>query len=114
LNVEGKEVAAEFLKETFGSNVEFYQELVTDIGAIGTLKAAANGDAYTKADEFFGGQTTISDLAAWTEQIPRVNYGIHTYAIDDILVVEMQNYLNGTELNKALSNAQSQAESQIR
>lgn len=114
LNVEGKEVAADFLKETFGSNVDFYQELVTDIGAIGTLKAAANGDAYTKADDFFGGQTTISDLAAWTEQIPRVNYGIHTYAIDDILIVEMQNYLNGADLNKALSNAQSQAESQIR
>ncbi|HIW34933.1 MAG TPA: extracellular solute-binding protein [Candidatus Paenibacillus intestinavium] len=114
LNVDGKEAAAEFLKATFGSSVELYQTLVTDIGAIGTLKAAATGEAYTTADEFFGGQKAISDLAAWTEQIPNVNYGMHTYAIEDILVVEMQNYMNGTELSKALSNAQTQADSQIR
>lgn len=38
---------------------------------------------------------------------------MHTYAIEDILKVEMQNYLNGTDINKALGDAQSQAESQI-
>src|SRR5690606_27836185 len=37
MNVDGKEAAADFLKETFGSNVDFYQTLVTEIGAIGTL-----------------------------------------------------------------------------
>lgn len=114
LNVDGKEAGAEFLKETFGSNVDLYQSLVTDIGAVGTLKAAASGDAYKQDDEFFGGQKTIEDFSTWTEQIPNVNYGMHTYAIEDILVVEMQNFMNGTELSKALSNAQSQAESQIR
>ncbi|MCR8660244.1 ABC transporter substrate-binding protein [Paenibacillus endoradicis] len=114
LNVDGKEAAAEFLKATFASNVDLYQSLVTDIGVIGTFKAAATGDAYTKEDEFFGGQKAISDLAAWTEKIPNVNYGMHTYAIEDLLVVEMQNYLNGTDLKKALGNAQTQAESQIK
>ena len=114
LNVDGKEAAGEFLKETFGSNADFYQTLVTDIGAIGTLKAAASGEAYSAADEFFGGQKTISDFAAWTEQIPNVNYGMHTYAIEDILVVEVQNYMNGTDLQTVLSNAQTQAETQIR
>lgn len=114
LNVDGKEAAADFLKETFGSNADFYQTLVQEIGAIGTLKAAAEGEAYTAADEFFGGQKAIADLASWTEQIPNVNYGMHTYAIEDILVVEMQNFMNGTELQTALSNAQKQAETQIR
>ncbi|URN94076.1 MAG: extracellular solute-binding protein [Candidatus Pristimantibacillus lignocellulolyticus] len=114
LNVDGKEAAAEFLKSTFASNVDLYQTLVTDIGVIGTFKAAATGEAYTKADDFFSGQKTIADLAAWTEQIPNVNYGMHTYAIEDLLVVEMQNYLNGTDLAKALGNAQTQAESQIK
>lgn len=114
LNVDGKEAAAEFLKETFGSSVDLYQTLVKDIGAIGTLKAAATGEAYKAADEFFGGQKTIADFAGWTEEIPNVNYGMHTYAIEDILVVEMQNYMSGTDLTKVLSNAQSQAETQIR
>lgn len=114
MNVDGKEAAADFLKQTFASDVDFYQTLVKDIGAIGTLKAAAEGDAYAAADEFFGGQTAIADLASWTEQIPNVNYGMHTYAIEDILVVEMQNFMNGAPLQDVLSNAQTQAETQIR
>jgi len=114
MNVDGKEAAAEFLKETFGSDADLYQTLVTEIGAIGTLKSAATGEAYAAADDFFGGQKTISDFAAWTEKIPNVNYGMHTYAIEDILVVEMQNYMNGADIGTVLSSAQSQAETQVR
>ena len=43
-----KKLRLNFLKETFGSDVDLYQKLVTEIGAIGTLKAAADGVAYTK------------------------------------------------------------------
>jgi lactose/L-arabinose transport system substrate-binding protein len=114
MNVDGKEAAADFLKQTFGSDVDLYQKLVKEIGAIGTLKAAATGEAYKEADEFFGGQKVVEDFAKWTEQIPRVNYGMHTYAIEDILVVEMQNYLGGKEIDKALSDAQAQAETQVK
>ncbi|UJF34851.1 ABC transporter substrate-binding protein [Paenibacillus hexagrammi] len=114
LNNPGKEAAADFLAKTLGSDVNLYQKLVTDIGVIGTLKAAASGDAYSKADDYFGGQKVISDFANWTTQIPKVNYGMHTYAIEDILKVEMQNYLKGTELDKVLNDAQSQAEAQVK
>ncbi|GGG11203.1 ABC transporter substrate-binding protein [Paenibacillus abyssi] len=114
LNIPGKEQAADFLAKTFGSNVDFYQQLITEVGAIGTYIPAADGEAYKATDEFYGGQSTITDFAAWTEQIPRVNYGMHTYAIEDILVVEMQNFLNGKDLDKVLEDAQNQAVAQIR
>lgn len=114
LNIPGKEAAADFLAKTLGSNVDLYQQLVTQIGVIGTLKAAAAGEAYNKPDDFFGGQKTIADFSAWTEQIPKVNYGMHTYAIEDILAVGMQNYLKGTDIDKVLSDAQAQAESQVK
>lgn len=114
LNSAGKEAATEFLAKTLGSDVNLYQKLLTDVGVIGTYKPAAQGEAYTKADDFFGGQKVISDFATWTNQIPKVNYGMHTYAVEDILKVEMQNYLKGTDINKVLSDAQSQAESQIK
>ncbi|PZD96676.1 ABC transporter substrate-binding protein [Paenibacillus sambharensis] len=114
LNVPGSETAADFLAKTFGSDVEMYQKLLTDIGALGTLKEAAAGTAYEKSDEFFGGQNIVADFAKWTEQIPNVNYGMHTYAIEDILIVEMQNYLNGKDLDKALADAQAQAEAQLK
>jgi lactose/L-arabinose transport system substrate-binding protein len=114
LNVPGKELAVDFLAKTFGSNSDFYQDLVTEIGAIGTYIPATEGEAYKGADEFFGGQKIISDFSQWTEEIPQVNYGLHTYAIEDILVVEMQNYLGGKDIDKVLEDAQQQAEAQIK
>lgn len=114
LNVPGKEAAADFLAKTMGSNVELYQKLVKEIGVIATLKEASSGEAYKQGDDFFGGQKTIEDFAKWTQQIPRVNYGMHTYAVDDILIAEMQNYLSGGDLDKILADAQSQAEAQLK
>ncbi|MDN7242877.1 extracellular solute-binding protein [Planococcus sp. N028] len=114
LNVDGKEEAADFLLNTFGSNPDLYQTLVKDIGAIGTFSAAAEGDAFAVEDEFFGGQQIISDFSQWTDEIPGVNYGLHTYAIEDILVTGMQDYLNGAELSKVLENSQAQAEAQLK
>ncbi|CAM4326629.1 extracellular solute-binding protein [Paenibacillus alkaliterrae] len=114
LNVPGKEKAAEFLGATLGSNVELYQKLVMEIGAIGTYKPAAEGEAYNAANPFFGGQKIVSDFASWTAEIPNVNYGMHTYAVEDILIVEMQNYLNGKSIDQVMTDAQKQADSQIK
>jgi lactose/L-arabinose transport system substrate-binding protein len=113
LNVDGKDEATDFLAKTFGSNVDFYQDLVTEVGAIGTYIPATTGEAYKAKDEFFAGQPIISDFSKWVEEIPQVNYGLHTYAIDDILIVEMQNYLNGKDLDQVLEDAQQQAEAQL-
>ncbi|AIQ57900.1 ABC transporter substrate-binding protein [Paenibacillus borealis] len=114
LNSDGKEAAADFLAQTLGSNVDLYQSLVTDVGVIGTYKPASEGDAYKSEDEFFGGQAVVSDFAKWTTEIPKVNYGMHTYAIEDILKVEMRNFLNGSDIDKVLGDAQSQTEAQIK
>ncbi|MBF6633430.1 MAG: extracellular solute-binding protein, partial [Planococcus sp. (in: Bacteria)] len=43
LNVDGKEQAADFMLNTFGSNADLYQTLVKDIGALGTYSPAAEG-----------------------------------------------------------------------
>ena len=114
LNVPGKEQAADFLGKTFGSDTDLYQTLVEEISAIGTFTPAAEGEAYKAPNEFFGGQNVISDFATWTGQIPNVNYGMNTYAIEDILKVEMQSYLNGKDVDQALTDAQAQADTQIK
>ncbi|MFD2117602.1 ABC transporter substrate-binding protein, partial [Paenibacillus yanchengensis] len=114
LNTDGKEAAAEFLGKTLGSNVELYQELVTKIGAIGTYKPASEGEAYKAPNEFFQGQEIVKDFATWTAEIPKVNYGMHTYAIEDLAAAELQNYLNNKEIDKVLADLQKQADTQIR
>ncbi|MBM7539871.1 ABC transporter substrate-binding protein [Amphibacillus cookii] len=114
LNSDGKEAAATFLANTFGSNEMFYQDLIDEIGAIGTYLPGMQGEAFEEGHEFFDGQSIVADFSEWTEAIPAVNYGMHTYAIDDILAVELQNYLNDKELTDVLEDAQSQAETQLR
>ncbi|WP_347552767.1 extracellular solute-binding protein [Pseudalkalibacillus hwajinpoensis] len=114
LNVPGKEKAAEFLGETFGASKDFYQDLVLEVGALGTYKPASDGEAYQVENDYFGGQSLISDFSTWVEDIPSVNYGVHTYAIEDILAAEMQNYLNGKSLDDVLADAQAQAETQLK
>ncbi|MBU5671358.1 ABC transporter substrate-binding protein [Paenibacillus brevis] len=113
MNMDGQDAAASFLADTFGSDSELYSDLLEQIGAIGSLKAAASGSAYEKGDDYFGGQKIYADFAKWTEEVPKVNYGLHTYAIEDILVIEIQNYLNGKDVDSVMRDAQTQAESQL-
>ena len=94
--------------------LNFIKSSITEIGAIGTYMPATEGEAYKAKDDFFGGQQLLSDFSKWAEEIPQVNYGMHTYAIEDILVVAMQDYLNGQDLDKVLEDAQKQAETQIK
>jgi len=113
MNVDGKEQAAEFLSATFGSDVDFYQDLATEIGAVGAYEPAHDGEGYASEVEYFDGQQINQNFAEWTQQIPEVEFGIHTYAIEDILAVALQDYLGGADLNDVLENAQQQAESSL-
>lgn len=111
--VPGTDAAVDFLAKTFGSNADFYQTLLTNVGAIGTYLPAADGTAYNQGVEYFGGQKIYADISEWTGKVPSVNYGLHTYAFEDIIKAEMQGVLTGTDIPTALENAQKQAESQI-
>lgn len=114
LNVDGKEAAAEFLKETFGSSTELYKTLVENIGAIGSYIPATEAGVYDTEAKFFNGQKIYKDFAEWSTKIPAVNYGENTYAIEDILVKALQNYLKGEDVDKVLDAAQKEAENQLK
>lgn len=113
-DVEGSDLAADFLGTTFAGNTDFYQQILTENGVIATYKPAQTGEAYSQQVEFFDNQAIYSDISKWTENIPPVNYGLHTYAFEDIIKAEVQNMMAGTDIDTCLENAQKQAESQIR
>lgn len=113
LNIDGKEQAAEFLASTFGSNNDFYQDLVTEIGAVCAYEPAITGEGYAIEDEFFAGQTIYQDFAEWTTEIPAVEFGQHTYVIEDLLAIALSDYLSGSDLDTVLDQAQQQAESAL-
>lgn len=114
LNVDGKEAAAEFLNETFGTSTALYQTLVDEIGAIGSYTPATEAGVYGKEVEYFGGQKIYSDFAEWATKVPSINYGENTYVVEDVLIRALQEYLSGKDLDKVLENAQKEAENQLK
>ncbi len=112
--VSGAELAEDFLAKTFATNLNLMNDLAKEISLVSTLKAAAETENYTTPNAFFSGQEIFKEFSLWTTKIPAVNYGFYTYTIEDIMTEAVQSYMQGTDLDKALAAAQSQAESAIR
>ena len=112
-NVGNEDLAKDFLKETFASNVDLMNQLATDINLVSTLKAASSAENYSKGVEFYGGQEIFKDFAAWTNEVPTVNYGENTYEIEDLMTEVVQAILGGTDIDKTLEEYQTQIESVV-
>lgn len=112
-NVGHEDTAKDFLAKTFASNVDLMNQLVEDITLVSTLNAAADAPNYAKGNEYFGGQEIFKDFAKWTQEVPSVNYGMNTYAIEDIMTEAVQAIVNGADMDKTLNDYQAQAEAAV-
>lgn len=113
-NSPNAEVAADFLNETFGSDVDFYQTILKNVGAIGTYLPAASGEEYGKELEFFGGQKVFSDLSEWAAKVPSINLGIYSDEADTCLVSGMNEIINnGADIKTTLQSVEDQLKQQI-
>lgn len=106
--------AANFLNETFGSDVDFYQSILKSVGALGTYLPAASGEEYGKEQEFFGGQKVFSDLSEWAAKVPSINLGIYSDEADTSLVSGMHEIINnGADIKTTLQSVEDQLKQQI-
>lgn len=112
-NVGHEDLAKAFLKETFASNVDLMNQLAVDINLVSTLKAASTAENYSKGVEFYGGQEIFSDFATWTNEVPSVNYGEDTYAIEDMMTEAVQAILGGADMDEVLGDYQTQVEAAV-
>lgn len=112
-NVGNTDMAVDFLGKTFASNVDLMNDLADSITLVSTLNKAAEAPNYSKANDFFGGQEVFADLAKWTSEVPSVNYGLHTYAIEDIMTEAIQTILGGADIDSTLQTFQTQIESAV-
>lgn len=112
-NVGHEELAKDFLSKTFASSVDLMNTLATDINLVSTLKAASTAENYNKGVDFYGGQEIFKDLAEWTNEVPTVNYGENTYAIEDLMTEAMQQILNGADIDETLQTYQTQIEAAV-
>ncbi len=112
---KSKDVAIDFLNKVYGGNVDFYNDILAERGAVGSYIPSQGSPNYAAADAFFGGQAIFSDFSEWMNKIPSANYGENTYEVDNAIFAVMPNILNGsTSVTDALAQAEAQAKSAIR
>ncbi len=105
---KNKAEAIDFLKETFGSNNEFYGKILKERGAVATYLPSFETEAYAYKDKFFSSQAVYKDFSKWIEQVPAVSYGIHTYEIEAAIWAQMPAILDGKSITDALEGIETQ------
>ncbi|MBP1851608.1 ABC transporter substrate-binding protein [Rhizobium halophytocola] len=108
-----KDQAIDFLNEIYAKDMDFYQKILTERGAVGSLLAAREGEAYQKADDFFGGDQVWQSFSDWLGQVPPVNYGIFTNEMDSAVTANLSALAGGAPIDQTLQAINDQAEQQI-
>lgn len=103
----------DFLSKTFASSSELMNSLAKDINLVSTLKAAKETENYRSNNRFFSNQPIFEMMAKWSGEVPAVNYGLHTYEIENVITEAVQAVLSGKSIDEVLEEAQIQAESAI-
>lgn len=108
-----KDTAIDFLSKTFGSDKEFYNEILKKQGAVGSYLPAGNTQAYQYEDSYFNKQKIYSDFNKWAAEIPAVNYGMYTYEVDAAIAAQMPSIMQGAPVDKVLESVEQQLKYQI-
>ncbi|GGL70094.1 ABC transporter substrate-binding protein [Wenxinia marina] len=106
---DDKELVYDFLNTVWGSDVDFYQDILVGQGAVGSLLAAREGDAYQTSDDYFGGQPVWQDFSSWLGQVPAVDYGIFTYEVRSAIASNLPALADGGDLDEAIGNIAAEA-----
>lgn len=111
---ENAEIAADFLNEIYANDVEFYETILTDIGAIGAYIPAQSSDAYNQPVEYFGGEAIWANFAEWAKSVPPINVGVYSDEADSVLISNMPTVLDGSvKIPDMLKTAEELLKSQI-
>jgi lactose/L-arabinose transport system substrate-binding protein len=111
---KSKKTAIDFLAQIYGKDVDFYQKILVDRGAVGSFIPSQSGSAYSQPDPFFGGQKVFADFGKWMQEIPGVNYGMYSYEADNIIMSKMADVVAGKDVKEVLKEIDTQVASQIK
>ena len=110
---DNKEETIDFLKTVWAGNVDFYQDILIKRGAVGSLLAAREGEAFKASDDFFGGAPVWQNFSTWLSQVPSVDYGTFTAEVDSAVQAQVPGIIEGGDLDAALQAIHDQAQQQM-
>lgn len=105
-NCQNTDLAYDFLKNTFGGSVEFYETILPQAGALSTYIPAGDSDVYKNPQEFFAGQAIYKDITDFSKQVPSNNTGVYYYEGRDAMATAVTNVIGGKDLDSELKQAQ--------
>lgn len=106
-NCENTDLAFDFLKSTFGADVDLYDDLLVNAGAIASYLPAAESSVYQEASDFYGGQKVYADIVDFASQVPAFDCGAYYSDIRSALTDVVTNVVqNGADITEELQNAQ--------
>lgn len=108
-----KDEAIDFLATVWGKDIDFYQKILVGQGALGTLMAAREGEAYKASDDYFGGQPVWQNFSDWLAAVPAVNYGIFTNEVDSAIVAQAPAIAKGGSIDDAIAAIDAQVKQQM-
>lgn len=112
-SAKSKDAAVSFLSSVWAGNADFYQGILTQIGAVGSYLPARAGAAYQANDAYFSGQPVWENFSKWLAEVPSVNYGLYTNEVLDALKAQMPALVNGQSVDDALKAMNDQVVNQI-
>lgn len=105
------DLAVDFFAATWAGSTEFYDSILTDLGAIATYLPAAGSAAYNQTSDYFGGEAIYSKIVSYGSKIPTVNKGIYWSEEKEALGVALSNILEGiSDFDSAVADAQATVE----
>jgi lactose/L-arabinose transport system substrate-binding protein len=107
-----KAEAMDFLSTVWGADVDFYQKILINQGALGSLTAARDGEAFKASDDFFGGQPVWQNFTTWLAAIPGVNFGTFTNEADQAVAAQLPALKDGGSLDDAIAAIDEQVRQQ--
>ena len=113
-NCENTDLAFDFLKSTFAADVDLYDDLLVNAGAIASYLPAAESSVYQEASDFYGGQKVYADIVDFASQVPAFDCGAYYSDIRSALTDVVTNVVqNGADITEELQNAQDTVEFNI-
>lgn len=102
--------AREFLLEMYDRNPDFINLLMEEINLTSVRRDLDTFPNYEKKDDYFGGIPFLKICADVVEDIPDVDFGSHTYEIEEVMASAIQNLLKGEARENVLRQAQIKAQ----
>lgn len=109
-NCKNQDLAIDFLKSTFAGSVQLYENILPTTGAIGTYAPAGDSASYQEPQEFWNNQPIFAKIVDFSLKTPTNNTSPYYYDGRNAIGTQIQNIMNGADVDQAIADAQAEVE----